>query len=524
MKTILIILTNSLLATLSSKAQPANGIYILNLYDANYNKLITDTNQTTIFLYNLNKVGKPYAKQSKPLQLFFTKSLYVPIKTNTQYTNLRLVITHLEDTMTINFIDVDNHKQDTLFDLVVMPGQLTYYRNAERRLLQVYAKPIELENIVNIKNEMLRGLTQNALNYLQPHQIITAKLVQPKTLFQKKSCPADQPHPINGQYTNLCCNQITTTTTSLNITTKAKPSTFKNYPFHRFFINECGNKTVFPTTDPIRISQLTNTLVALQQLKLTINQVPYTGIVAVATFMLPYHGIKRYNNSHTVYTVNLYQYANGNFEKLDTYTDSIFNAQQRYQVQLEKPILYLYPTTTQNIKVQLQHTSHTITTSYPTYNAGWQVQATPNGELRNLATNKLHYGLYWETAGKPIIERLRTGTVVKGSNTQQFLETQLAQLGLNYKEANEFIIYWLPQLEKNPYNAIYFATTEYEAESKLTITPKPNTTIRVIMLWQPFESDFMLLPQILPPTPIRKGFVAVEWGGSKVSCFYRFVP
>ena len=42
------------------------------------------------------------------------------------------------------------------------------------------------------------------------------------------------------------------------------------------------------------------------------------------------------------------------------------------------------------------------------------------------------------------------GFCVKGEDTAAFLEDALSKLGLNRKEANEFIVYWLPLMEQNP--------------------------------------------------------------------------
>ena len=47
---------------------------------------------------------------------------------------------------------------------------------------------------------------------------------------------------------------------------------------------------------------------------------------------------------------------------------------------------------------------------------------------------------------------MKTGFVVEGKDTIKFLEEKLKQLGLTDKEADEFIIYWLPKLENNKYN------------------------------------------------------------------------
>ena len=187
----------------------------------------------------------------------------------------------------------------------------------------------------------------------------------------------------------------------------------------------------------------------------------------------------------------------------------------------EKPVLYLYPEDTMDVSIALELNNHQVIYSYPNYREGWNIQATPSGDLVDLLTHKKYYCLFWETEGIKIAKNLDVGFVVKGSEAREFLEEKLFELGLNYKESNEFIIYWLPKLQANEYNAVYFATEEYEAISKLKINPTPETVIRVMMLTEPLDHVINLKPQILPETKKRKGFTAVEWGGMSGDFFIR---
>lgn len=78
----------------------------------------------------------------------------------------------------------------------------------------------------------------------------------------------------------------------------------------------------------------------------------------------------------------------------------------------------------------------------------------------------------------------------------------------------EFIIYWLPKLESNNYNYIRFATlNEINTNMPLEINPNPNTIIRVLMIFKGLEKPINVEEQKLN-THERKGFVAVEWGGT----------
>ncbi|MFN0203820.1 MAG: hypothetical protein ACKVTZ_20015, partial [Bacteroidia bacterium] len=183
---------------------------------------------------------------------------------------------------------------------------------------------------------------------------------------------------------------------------------------------------------------------------------------------------------------------------------------------VKKPVLYLYPTETQALKVQLDLTEGNMMFPYPAYNKGWEVIAQPDGTLKNVATGRTHYCLFWEMEGTQLAEKIEKGFVVKKEETTAFLEEKLAQLGLTEKEANEFIIFWLPILEQNPYNLIYFASAEYEKVAKLRISPQPETQIRVMMFFQAAQEKKEIEAQVLPQRPERKGFTVVEWGGVNI--------
>ncbi len=186
-----------------------------------------------------------------------------------------------------------------------------------------------------------------------------------------------------------------------------------------------------------------------------------------------------------------------------------------WEIQTEKPIIYLYPTEKQAIHVQLDFDG-ALTHTYPKYPAdGWKVTAEPNGRLFD-ENNQEYYALFWE--GHPNTEIIpHTGFVVPGQETAAFLEEKLAYLGLNRREANEFIMYWLPRMEDHAYNFIHFASESYEAQAALHIVPEPETVIRVMMLTQPLAREIEFPEQDLRPLhKVRQGYTVVEWGGSVI--------
>ena len=177
-----------------------------------------------------------------------------------------------------------------------------------------------------------------------------------------------------------------------------------------------------------------------------------------------------------------------------------------------KPVIYLYPETETQVTVKMDY-SGKLTCTYPAYEGGWTVTAAPDGTLTDAKGQTYNY-LYWEGEGTEQYD-LSEGFCVPGADTAAFLEDALAKLGLTRREANEFIVYWLPQMEDNPYNLITFQQEGYTQAAKLTVTPAPDSILRVFMAWKPLEKPVDLPAQTLPAFE-RHGFTVVEWGGCQV--------
>lgn len=185
-----------------------------------------------------------------------------------------------------------------------------------------------------------------------------------------------------------------------------------------------------------------------------------------------------------------------------------------YPPDVDKPIIYLYPKETTELSVNLEKPEN-ITCSYPEYKNGWNVIANPDGTLIDTNTGRKLYSLYWEgIQSEPI--NFEEGFVVAGKDSIQFLEEKLAILGLTEIEAEEFIVYWLPKLQKNEYNYIRFATMdEINKNMPLEFSVEPDTIIRVLMQFKGLEKPIDVQEQKLEALE-RAGFVAVEWGGTEI--------
>jgi|GEM_PF-444119 len=182
-----------------------------------------------------------------------------------------------------------------------------------------------------------------------------------------------------------------------------------------------------------------------------------------------------------------------------------------------KPVIYLYPKNTEKVQVKLDYNG-IITTDYPAYDPlqkGWTVTASPDGKLINSDGKEYSY-LFWEgMSSEKVNYDLSTGFVVKGEDTAKFLQYTLSKLGLTPKEYNEFIVYWYPKMKDNAYNLIHFAGEEYTNTALLTITPKPDSTLRVFMVYKPIDKVVEIKPQEIKPFT-RNGFTVVEWGGTEL--------
>ena len=180
-----------------------------------------------------------------------------------------------------------------------------------------------------------------------------------------------------------------------------------------------------------------------------------------------------------------------------------------------KPIIYLYPKEETECTVKLTLRGE-LTCTYPAYGEkGWQnFTAYPDGTLV-FPDGMEYYALYWEGI-QNVAWDLSQGWCVAGTDTAAFLDWALAQLGLTRREANEFIVYWLPLMQENPYNVISFQTAVYTDNAVLEVTPAPDSMLRVFMTFYPSDELLEIQPQELPGFT-RVGFTVVEWGGSLVS-------
>lgn len=177
----------------------------------------------------------------------------------------------------------------------------------------------------------------------------------------------------------------------------------------------------------------------------------------------------------------------------------------------KKPVVYLYPEKEMDIQVKLSGID--LTCTYPDYKDGWEVTAEPDGTIYTKDGTREYYCLYYE--GKVNLPKEReSGFIVEKEEYQSFLEEKLEILGLNEKEAQEFIIYWLPIMQEHDRLFVHFTEQEILDEKvPLRVTPKPDTLIRVFMQFSEVKKGQKVREQQLKRVE-RKGYSVIEWGGS----------
>ena len=180
-----------------------------------------------------------------------------------------------------------------------------------------------------------------------------------------------------------------------------------------------------------------------------------------------------------------------------------------------KPVIYLYPEKDMDVHVQVTP-KQGFTITEPDYGKdGWFVHATTDSVITNYANNKKYPYLFWEGNSDELLPNMEEGFVVNKDELSQFFDDTLTRVGLNEKEIADFKEFWIPKmkLENKPYYQVSFLSKVFINKSApLTIEPKPDTVIRVLMNYEGLDKYRKIQSQYLH-APERTGFTVVEWGG-----------
>lgn len=204
----------------------------------------------------------------------------------------------------------------------------------------------------------------------------------------------------------------------------------------------------------------------------------------------------------------VYMYDNfGSFHRL-------LNSQFAPAAEMGKPALYLYPEKDTKFTVKVLPVGGKITEQIPVMdNLTWHALAKPSGEL-NVGNVTYPYLYYESTTNQPM--PMTKGAVVAQKDVPAELAKMLDTLGFKTNEKTEFLAYWLPRMNSQPYYAIQFLINEeVDAYSTLSIQPK-LPIYRVFMNFQGSSKPVKLPTQELP-TLDRSAPHAFEWGGNNLA-------
>lgn len=196
-----------------------------------------------------------------------------------------------------------------------------------------------------------------------------------------------------------------------------------------------------------------------------------------------------------------------------TYT-MVYYAHQGGAAERGKPVIYLYPEKTQDVKVSVKPQGG-VTVSIPEMGKQWKVTASPDGTLFDKKTKQEYPYLFWESKDKEEAIDMSRGFVTPVAELDSFFKEKLAALGLNEKEIADFNEYWLPSIEAEgkPYVFITFHDQKtIDEDAPLIVSPKPDSVIRVYFDHKVLDEAIDVEPQTLSANE-RKGFAVVEWGG-----------
>ncbi|KAG8949172.1 hypothetical protein FRC04_008970 [Tulasnella sp. 424] len=179
-----------------------------------------------------------------------------------------------------------------------------------------------------------------------------------------------------------------------------------------------------------------------------------------------------------------------------------------------KPVIYLFPPQPLQATVRLSlEPSWKFDAVYPISpiqddpQSGWQsikweVDATPEGNIRDKESGMEVTYLFWEAKTTPKPHRAamvaseafvpgqtrcqpENSVLLPVQRITQYLDHTLSLLGLHISSRTNFVTYWLPRFLQHKHIALRFVSQEaYEEAAPLDISPQPDVVTRIFMLFQ----------------------------------------
>lgn len=187
-----------------------------------------------------------------------------------------------------------------------------------------------------------------------------------------------------------------------------------------------------------------------------------------------------------------------------------------------KPALYLYPEKEVNLSVTV-HPNGYITESIPPHGEqGWNIVAKPDGTILEHAEygvqNTEYSYLYYEAAIKNITVPKDRGWIKTTDQFPVFFADILPKLGLNEKESQDFLDYWLPKLtsEGNRWFITLIDEDEVNRVEPVSFSVQPDNFLRIRFYFENIDQKIIspITAYHIPNIQYeRSGFTVIDWGG-----------
>lgn len=191
-----------------------------------------------------------------------------------------------------------------------------------------------------------------------------------------------------------------------------------------------------------------------------------------------------------------------------------------------KPVINLYSNIERSVNVKLElcdkfnfSAIHPMSFShnYNENNMEWK-NVTIKKDRITYENNDYSY-LFWEAVTKEMLFDMPDNKFCISTELKElykFLNIILKRLGLNFREIQDMITYWIKDIIEHKYVVLSFLPLNiYEKIAKLTITPEPKQIIRVFMVFYGSEQYVQYNSKIEDINQIDRNdeFLVVEWGG-----------
>lgn len=219
-----------------------------------------------------------------------------------------------------------------------------------------------------------------------------------------------------------------------------------------------------------------------------------------------------------------------NYKHAEIYTQSVSFVQGMHyhyklnftpapiRIQCEKPVIYLYPETEQEVEVKLILKGELFFTYPQISDNTWTLTANSDGSLQ-YGDESLRY-LFWESVNKAPEVDWSSSFVITKDDVTKFLSEKLKEIGLTSEERADMITYWGPRMMQHSNCLVQFRFNEScNGFAELDISPKPDNLNRVYILFTGMETiaDVLVFRAPLIQTIDRSGFDILEWGGMELA-------